>query len=61
MIEQWWRRDGLALPAVMVIVLFLIIMGMGILELGTLETFEAIKSQNRMRAFYLAEAGAQRA
>jgi hypothetical protein len=55
------ERDGLALPAVIIVVIFLIIIGMGTLELGTMDMREAIKAQNQVKAFYLAEAGGERA
>ncbi len=54
------KNDGFVLPAVIIFIVFSIIMGMAILELGTMEKVRAIRRGNREAAFYLAEAGIQK-
>lgn len=54
-------RKGFVLPAVIILMIFITILGIGVLELGTMENIQAIKAKNRTKAFYLAEAGGQKA
>jgi len=55
------NRKGFLLPMAAIFIVIMVIIGMGILYLGTLERLGAKKRLNREKAFYLAEAGAYRA
>ncbi|MCX8082225.1 MAG: hypothetical protein N3D17_02335 [bacterium] len=54
-------KEGFLLPMGVVFIFIILIVGMGILYLGTLERISMKKRLNREKAFYLAEAGAYRA
>ncbi|MFW6457085.1 MAG: DUF7305 domain-containing protein [Planctomycetota bacterium] len=54
-------RQGLALPTAVMLVIFLIILGLAVLELGMMEHVDAKRSEVRAEAFYLAEAGGEKA
>lgn len=56
-----YYKNGFLLPMAVVFIFIMVIVGMGILYLGTLERIGAKKRLNREKAFYLAEAGAYRA
>ena len=55
------NKKGFLLPMAAIFIVIMVIIGMGILYLGTLERLGAKKRLNREKAFYLAEAGAYRA
>lgn len=56
------RNDhGFMLPAAMLLVVVLFLLGWGVLYLGRVEETEAIKEEHLSQAFALAEAGVQRA
>lgn len=54
-------KKGFLLPMAAVFIIIMVIIGMAILYLGTLERLETKRRLNREKAFYLAEAGAYRA
>ncbi len=51
------KREAYILPVVILLIIFSVVMGMALLELGTTENTRAKRSGNREKAFYLAEAG----
>ncbi len=51
------KREGFVLPAVIIFIIFTIMMGLTLLEIGTLELIDANRRTDREKAFYLAEAG----
>lgn len=55
------EKKGYLLPMAIIFVLLSTIMGMGILYLGGIEQITALKRYNKERAFYIAEAGINRA
>ena len=55
------NKKGILLPVVMIFLVISLLLGMGILTLGNLESIAAVKRMNRQQAFYIAEAGAYRA
>ncbi|MCM8776697.1 MAG: hypothetical protein NC905_00285 [Candidatus Omnitrophica bacterium] len=54
-------KKGFLLPMGVIFIFIMLIVGMGILYLGTLEQLDVKRRLNREKAFYLAEAGAYRA
>jgi len=55
------KRDGYILPAVILFIIFSVAMGMALLELGVIENKQAMRRGDREKAFYLAEAGIEKA
>ncbi|HON05855.1 MAG TPA: hypothetical protein P5065_05405 [Candidatus Ratteibacteria bacterium] len=55
------NKKGYLLPMVIIFVVISLIIGLGILYLGGSEQITAIKRYNREKAFYIAEAGVNRA
>lgn len=54
------RRDGMALPAVIMVLIVLTIVGFGYLALGFHEVLMTQKQENSRQTFFLAEAGRNR-
>ena len=54
-------EEGIALVITLMVMTILLLMGTAFLSISSTETLIAINERNRLQAFHLAEAGAERA
>lgn len=57
---SWRGEDGIALVITLLVMTILFVMGTAFLSISSTETLIAINERNRVQAFHLAEAGAER-
>ena len=57
---KWKREEGIALVITLLVMTLLLIMGAAFLSISSTETLISINERNRLQAFQMAEAGAER-